>query len=435
MSSYQLSYGEKKLELDMPSNLVRRVIDAKPLPAIEDEETVVSKALSEPIGTLRLPELVKPAEKVCIVIGDLTRLWVRHDRILRPLLDELNRGGVRDSDITIISATGDHRPQSREEHGLLVGEEVLKRVRVIDHNARDREKLKYLGSTSRGTPVYLNRHALEADRLILTGGIVYHFLAGWGGGKKALLPGLAGYETIMKNHSLAFLPPPHEGLNPAVCAGVVEGNPCSDDMLEGAAMGGPDFLVNVIIDDNRHSIAYAVAGHYNEAFLKGCSLVDQHFSVTIGEPSEAVIASCGGYPKDVNFYQTYKTLYNAHFALRKGGTLILVSESREGLGSEDYAGIITGYRTNAEREKALRLEYTIGAHMGYHTAVLAEEHDILLLTKLPKKIVDAMGMIKINSLEEGIKFLQKKHGKVPPAYLMPHGGSTLPRACGDYSKL
>lgn len=421
-----LPYGDRFFSLELPAGRVKQVLEAKPLPVADSEEKLVAEALARPIDSAPLAELVNKGEKACIIIGDMTRSWVRHHVLIPPILNELNRGGISDRDIFIISATGDHREQADSEHKLLVGEEAWGRVQVVDHRARNQAEMAFLGHTSYGTPVSVSRRVAEADRVILTGGIVYHFLAGWGGGKKALVPGVSSYETIMKNHSLAFFPEEGRGLNPDVCAGRIDGNPCSDDMVQGASLVGPDFLVNCIINEDAHRIAYAVAGNYITAFRKGCALVEAHFGVSIADRSRLVIASCGGYPKDINFYQTYKTIYNAHFALEKGGTLLLISESRERVGSDDFASVFENYADNRQREAALRCNYTIGGQMGYHSAVIAEENDILVLSSLPAEQVEQMGMVPIKSLEEGLDFIVKKHGTIPPAYIMPHGGSTMP---------
>ena len=422
----KLPYGERELPLELPGTAIKGILEAKTLPLEAPEEALVEAAMAHPVDAAPLKEIVRRGETACIIVGDMTRLWVRHHLFIPRIIDALNRGGIPDRDIFIVFATGDHRAQTPAEHCLLAGEEACRRLRVYDHDARNKDELSFLGTTGYGTPVSINRRVVEADRVVLTGGIVYHFLAGWGGGKKAIIPGVAGYDTIMRNHSLAFQAGEGSGLNPAVRAGSTAGNPCSDDMVQGASLVGPDFLVNVVIDDLSSRIARVVAGNFLTAYQAGCRFVHEHFGVPIAEQAELVIASCGGYPKDINFYQSYKTLYNAHFALRKGGTLLLVSESREGVGSEDFFHTFTGCSDNREREAALRRSYTIGGQMAYHTALLAEENDILALTGLSGDEVRAMGLIPIRSIDEGLDFIRRKHGGIPPAYIMPHGGTAFP---------
>ncbi len=422
----RLAYGEEEKCLDLTGLEIKKMLEPKPFTPSVSEESLVSAALQRPIASPPLGDLVRKGESACIIVGDVTRLAARYDLLTAPIIDELNRGGIEDDNITIISATGDHREQTPAEHRLIVGREAYRRCRVYDHRAHRRDELSYLGTTSFGTPVAINNMVLQADRVILTGGIVYHFLAGWGGGKKAIIPGVSGYDTIMKNHSLAFYPEPGRGLNPAVCAGKLAGNPCNEDMLEGAAMVKPDFLVNTIIDEDRHRIACVVAGDYLAAHEEGCAIVNDHFGITLEEKADLIIASCGGYPKDINLYQTYKTIYNAHFALKKGGTLLLLSECREKMGSDDFAQILTAYDNNESREAILRESYSIGRQMGYHTAVLAEEYDILLYSALSAEELSKTGMIACADLESGLDFIREKHKKWPTSYVMPYGGSTLP---------
>ena len=421
----EMLYGNHPLALELPDDKVAALLETKPLPAGKREDELVAAALANPVGSLPLAELVNKSETVCIIIGDMTRLWVKHERFLPALLNELNQGGIADKDIVLVSATGDHREQTSDEHRLLAGDEAIKRVKVDDHISTA-DDLVYLGDTSFGTPVKINRRVAEADRVIITGGIVYHFLAGWGGGKKAIIPGVAARETIMANHALAFLPGQGEGLNPNVCAGRMQGNPCSEDMVEGAALVKPDFLLNTVIDEDNDRIAAVFAGNYIAAHEEGCRFVDKHFRLPLAEQAEVVIASCGGYPKDINFYQSYKTIYNAHFALQKGGTMLLVTESREGVGSEQFMAVFKAYSDREECEAALRREYTIGGQMGYHSTLIAEENDLLVLSGLPDDTIRMMGMIPLHSLQEGLDWIKNKHGGLPPCCIMPHGGSTLP---------
>ncbi len=423
----KLPYGDREYLLEYPDERVKGVLEGQAMQCPVSEEAEVYRALDQPTDSAPLSQLVKKGEKACIIIGDVTRLWVRHHVLLPPIIDHLNRGGIEDEDILILSATGDHREHNSEEHRKLVGDAIYRRIKVMDHRTREKEGLVTLGNTSYGNEVTVNRNVVEADRVILTGGIVYHFLAGWGGGKKAIIPGVAGYDTIMRNHNLALHPKPGCGINPEVRAGKVEGNPCSDDMVQGASMIGPDFMVNSIINETERKIALVVAGNYLTAFSRGCCYVDQHMRVKIEAPAPLVIASCGGYPKDIDFYQTYKTIYNANLALEEGGTMILLTESREGIGNNDFANIFIDYDNNNDRETSLRHCFTIGGFMGYHSAIIAAEKRVLVLTDLKQEKVAKMGMIAINTLDEALGMVKEAiGGKLPDAYIMPHGGSTLP---------
>ncbi len=418
---HSVPYGDHHVVVEFCADALRGVLRGDPLPSDLDETTVLRDALTHPIASGELRERVDEGDHVCILIGDMTRAWVRHHVFLPLLLDELNRAGIRDEDVVIVSATGDHRGQTEEEHVHLVGEDVYGRVRVIDHRSRDDENLVYMGHTTAGTPVWINRTVAGADRVIATGGIVYHFLAGFGGGGKAILPGAAGYDSIMANHSLALGEEPGSGLNPAVAAGKMQGNPCYEDIIAAASMVCPTFLLNVIVDDDRHRISMAVAGEMKAAHRVGCRMVQEHFQVPIEEKADLVIASAGGYPKDIDFYQTYKTIYNARRAVVDGGTLIVLSECREGMGNDDFASMFFDHTDDDQRENALRESFTIGGFMAFHDRLMAAECDILLLSSLPDEQVTAAGMRPVSSIDDAMNFVAQKHGGFPSTYVIPHG--------------
>jgi nickel-dependent lactate racemase len=418
-----MAYGRAGYEFMMDSKNVLAVLRPKDLPPPASEEELVKKAMENPLGTPPLREIVNTGETACIVVGDMTRLWVRHHILLPLILDELNRGGIPDENITVVSATGAHREQSREEHIQIIGKEAYKRVKVVDHKCQADDLVDY-GETTHGTPVRINREVAEADRVILTGGIVYHFLAGYGGGKKAIMPGVADYAGIMANHRLA-LNPDGPGLHPDVCAGKMAGNPLSDDMIQAIKKVGVDFIVNTITNDD-HKIALAVAGDAVAAHEKGAALVDEYFGVTITEQADLVIASCGGYPKDINFYQTYKTTHNMVPALKKGGVGILLSESCEGIGSELFYTICTAHPDNAAREGALRCDFEIASFMGYTQLVWAQESRFIAVTGLPDEQVREMGMTPAKSLDEALAIAKDWLEDDYTAYIMPEGSTTFP---------
>jgi nickel-dependent lactate racemase len=423
VSEFKLAYGQTHFSFSLEPEKIIRVLRSKVLPSPTQEEDVVRLALENPIGTPRLREQVKSGETACIIVGDMTRLWVRHHVLMPVILDELNRGGIPDENITVVSATGSHREQTKEEHIQIIGEEAYRRVNVIDHNCRA-EDLVDLGSTAAGTPVRINPYVHKADRVILTGGIVYHFLAGYGGGKKSLMPGVSAYEGIMANHKLA-LNPNGPGLNTDVCAGKLAGNPLSEDMVEAARMAGVDFIVNTIVNDE-HKIALVVAGDLVAAHEKGCALVDEYFGVPITEQADLVIASCGGYPKDINFYQTYKTSHNMVPAMKKGAVGILLSQSLEGIGNDQFYTICTDHKDNEARENALRCDFEIAAFMGYTQLLWAQENRFIAVTGLPDQQVREMGLIPAASLDEALDMAKEMLGEHYRAYIMPEGSTTFP---------
>jgi len=426
---YNLQIGDKEESFDYDDSDVIGILESKPFPDITDEEEIkiVQRALEKPIDSAPLHQIVKKGNKVCILFSDVTRLWVRLHVFMPLILEELERGGVKLKDVYAICGNGDHRDETEEEFKKLLGEESYEKLkgRIYNHHARNDDENVYLGETTLGTPVEINKKVLKADKVILTGGIVHHFLDGFGGGKKAIMPGVSSRRSIMKNHSLGLHPEPGKGLNPKVAAGIMSGNPLSEDSVQVASFVNPWFLVNSVVS-TKHRIAYIVAGNYITAHEKGAEFCNEYASVKIDRLADLSIVSCGGYPADINFYQTYKTLYNAERATRPGGAIILLTESREGMGNDDFYHMFTDHKNNKEREMALRADYTIGGHMAFHDALMAEKFHIFVMSSLPDKQVKEAGMIPIKSVEEGINKAKEVLGSHPSTYIIPHGHEVFP---------
>lgn len=424
-----MKYGQEEFEVHLPPELIAAELEPNriDLPQRTPAEHI-RWALDHPIDSAPLKELVRAGEKVCIVISDVTRRWQSPETYLPILVAELESAGIRDEDILILSATGTHRRQTREEQIGLVTQAVYDRVRVEDHQCTEEENLAYVGTTSRGTPVWLDKRALECDHILLTGGVVFHFMAGYGGGRKSILPGISGRETIMKNHNLALNPGLGSGSNPNVrSANMNDTNPVHADMMEACSMVNPTFLVNVVVNDDQEIIA-AFAGNWITAHQAACDLVDRMYGVPVREKTPLVIASAGGYPKDLNFYQTIKTLCNAREVVEDGGTIILVTKSEEGYGSADTEKQVAGYPTMVEREKALRADFSIGAFIGYLFAECAETHHMIAVTSMDQKDFGTAKIHVVRTLDEALELSRQLNGgKDLRATLLPHGANTLPK--------
>lgn len=389
----------------------------------------IEYALDHPIGAGPLEEAVRPGNTVCILISDVTRRWQQPSTYLPVLVERLNRAGIPDKDILIVCATGTHREQTEEEHISLVGEELYRRIRFLDHKCDDKEHLTYMGTTSRGTPVWLNSYAMACDKLILTGGVVYHFLAGFGGGRKSIVPGIAGRETINTNHNNALNKGLGSGSNPNACNGnMTDSNPFHSDLVECAAFAKPAYLLNVIVDDN-YQIVGAFAGDWQKAHAAAAKVVEQLDGVSIPRRAPLVIASAGGFPKDINLYQTSKTLSNALAAVAPGGTMILLSQCREGFGDADCEAQICNFDSMEAREKALRADFSIGGFVGFLFAETAENYHLIVVTDLPAEWFTHTKIQVARTLDEALALAAACNGgslQGVETVLMPHGGSTFP---------
>ena len=424
-----MKYGQTEFEVHLPPELIAAELEPNQvdLPRRTTAEHI-RWALDHPIDSAPRKSLVKAGDKVCVVISDVTRRWQAPDTYIPILIGELEAAGIRDEDILILSATGTHRCQTEEEHIGLVTKAVYDRIRLEDHVCTDQDNLSYVGTTSRGTPVWLDKRALACDKIILTGGVVYHFMAGYGGGRKSILPGIAGRETIMRNHNLALNPGIGSGSNPRVrSANMNATNPVHADMMEACSMVSPTFLLNVVVNDEQEIIA-AFAGNWVTAHQAACDLVDRMYGVPVGEKTPLVIASAGGYPKDLNFYQTIKTLSNALEVVADGGTLILVTKSEEGFGSEDTQRQIAGLATMEAREKDLRENFSIGAFIGYLFAESAEKYHMIAVTDMAQEDFGTAKIHVVKTLDEALELSRRLNGgRDLRATLLPHGANTLPK--------
>lgn len=424
--SIKLKYGREEVNIQPEADSFLGVIQSRGLMNNKTEEEVILEALKNPIGSQRLKDIVNTGETVCIIISDITRSWQKMDLYLPYIVNELNEAGITDDSITFLCATGSHRAQTEEEHKSLLGEKLAHRFKVKNHDCRDWSNLVKLGTTSFGTPVAINKTAAESDHVILTGAIIFHDLAGWGGGKKSVLPGIAAYDSIMANHSLSLNPIEGEGLNPLVRCGNADSNPVHLDMLEAAAFLNPSFLFNVIIDENGN-IGKAVAGNYVKAHEAGRQLVDEADSAYIREKADIIVVSAGGYPKDIDLYQASKALINAKEAVKEGGTIVFLAECIEGVGGEEVEMMLREFDNNSSRERALRDGFTVAKYTGYLIAKIAESFNVILVASLDPKQLVKSGIKVVASVEEALSISGAVKGSGLKTYYMPNGANTLPR--------
>jgi len=417
MSQYSVAYGKREEVFSIPQSCNVNVIQAKPIQPIVDFKAAVLQALANPIQSQPFSQLFKKGEKVVIIVSDITRLSVRSHEFLPILLNELNKLGIPDGDVSIIMSTGDHRGQTVDEYRLIVGEETLNRVDIYDHDCHA-EDLASLGTSSRGTRVFMNRQTVEADRIILTGGISYHMIAGFGGGRKSICPGVCGYQTIQDNHGLSIKAQPGE-----VGTGILETNPVSLDMEEVTEMVSPDFLLNVIVDEHKQFIG-VVAGNWRQAHVEGTKLVEEAFGIPISTKAEVVIASSGGYPKDIQLYQSIKALDNAAYAADAGGHIILVSECFDGPGPDSFLSWFQ-YKTYEEMSQALYANFTMPGFVALRTAEILKNNTVYLVSGLDQSIVENVGMRPVQSVDEALELIMCNNN-VSSVHIMPYGSMTFP---------
>jgi nickel-dependent lactate racemase len=421
----ELNYGKGKLPVEVDDGRVAAVVAKKRLPPIAEPERALERALREPIGSPPLAALCGPGRTACVVVSDITRP-VPNALILRPLLRELEANGVRRDDIVILIATGAHRPCAGAEQTELLGAEIAARYRVVNHAARDAASLALVGRSARGAEIRIARLYLEADLKILTGLIEPHFMAGYSGGRKAISPGIADVASLEFSHGIECLG------HPRATTCVLDGNPFHEEALEVARKAGCDFIVNVVLDEDRR-IAGIFAGDLDRAHRAGCAFADGAFKVELAAPAAVVLTTNAGYPLDINFYQTVKGLYGALPAARPGGTIVIASRCPEGLGSPGFIGLLRELRAaGGEKFLANHRERFVADQWEAQKLlqVLARADFMIYSEGLRGEDAELAGGEKVASVEEGLRRAFLRHGPDSRVVIIPEGPYVVPEV-GD----
>ena len=414
-----LKCGEKSYALEIPPEHLLAVLRPRIGEPAGSPVELVERALDHCADAL---SRFCPGDQVVIVTSDVTR--PTGSEVYLPLLvSRLNAAGIRDRDIEIVIALGIHRKQTEAEHRKIVGE-LYGRIKVTDHDCDDPGGLVYLGETARGLPIEVNRRVAEAQRLILTGAVTFHYFAGFGGGRKALLPGVSSRRSCMASHFALLNPEEGSGRHPKAVTGNLEGNPVHEAMLEACAMRPPDFILNTVLGPDKRILA-AFAGDWREAHLEGCRFYADTFSYPITEKGDLVVVSCGGFPKDINLIQAHKSMEYGSRALKPEGVMILLAECRDGYGNATFFNWF-GYESCAELESALRKRYEINGQTAWSVKEKAERFRIVLVSQLPPQEVETMGMIPAQTLEQAFELAGYMLPQEYRAYLIPEGGIVLP---------
>ena len=335
-----LAYGKQGLEIEVPDKNLAGILTLGATTPLADPDDAIERSLRNPIGSAPLSELAKHARTVCIAVCDITRP-VPNRQLLLPMLRILENNGIAKEKITILIATGLHRPSTTAELELMLGSEILSRYSVVDHRASVREEQTYLGTTRKNTPVYVDTRYVEADLKLTAGFIEPHLMAGFSGGRKLIAPGNAGEDTIKVLHSPKFLD------DPLCREGSIENNPLHHELMEISEMAGHDFMIDVSLDADRN-ITGVFAGQPRQAHAVGVETVRKLVRATIPTPADIVITTSAGFPLDLTYYQAVKGMTAALPVLKKGGMLILAAECAEGLGGERFTTMATRFRSAEE---------------------------------------------------------------------------------------
>ena len=419
MKDYTFRYGDGTVCLALDEKQVLGELHGNHVPPIEDIPAALASALESPIDLPALKKWLTPGDRVTLIISDMSRFWMRQDRVIPPLVNYINACGIPDGDLTILVANGTHDGGDEKELRTLVTDGVYDRIRVVNHDCQAKD-LVYIGTTSLGTEVRINPIAANADKVIMLGACTYHVMAGYGGGRKSILPGISGLETIRQNHlhSLDLLAPRS---NPLIGNGVTDGNPLNEDMCQAAAMVKNLFGINLVTNADMQ-LAHIISGDPMKAWQLACHRVDEIYRVPIVKKADVIITSCGGYPKDMSLYQGTKIIDNVESGLNAGGTLIVLMEAVEGGGPAQYFDWLKPLKEGRLYEE-LKAGFTIPGYIFFMNCEQAEKYRIMLLTTADPSSLAPMG---IEAYTDMAALLAAADIADKDILLIPNGSTVVP---------
>ena len=414
--TFKLAYGTDYINLELDSTIPIDVITPREIPSVENPMAVVRQSLDAPLASLHLSRFAG-GKTVAIAINDKTRP-VPHNFILPPLLDKLISLGFMASHIKLIIATGTHKPMAENEYEKILPADIIKNFQVISHDCDDFKNLVFIGETARKTPVFLNRQFVQADLRIVVGNIEPHHFMGFSGGTKSMSIGLAGRETINKNHAML--------IDPMAAIGEYENNPMRQDIEEIGQMAGLNYAVNVILN-HKKEIVKAFAGSPLDVIEAGIAEVRQTGQVSIDAPYDLVIASVGGAPKDINLYQSQKAITHAALCVRGGGAIILAAKCPEGIGSQAFEDFMQGINSIDDVFQKMDSEgFKVGPHKAFQIARVASRVKIIMISDLPDDFVRKCFISPARTLEKAVELAKQFVYPVERIAIMPRATNTIP---------
>lgn len=417
MTQIELAYGRRSFEFSFDEARFS-VVTTNRIPKSPLRDFEIGVALDDPIASPPIDELVSSDDSVLIVVSDATRA-TGSAQIVNLLVRRLVQAGVSPARIAVIFATGIHRPVTEKEKLDLLTPFIVQRLRVLTHDAHDQTKLSTFGMTESGVTVELNSALKEFSRVFVTGGITFHYFAGFTGGRKSICPGLASAKTIEATHMLA-LDFETEDRKAGVSAGALDGNAVHEECERVASLVAPAFSINTIVNEQKQATRL-FCGDWKVAHRAACDYYLDQYSVQVGSKRDVVIVSSGGFPHDINLIQAHKALDMAALACNEGGTIILLAECSEGLGRPDF---LKWFDVHDARALAARLVngYEVNGQTAWALLTKAERFRVCLVSELQPGDVRSMRMVPVRTIDEAIEQAGSGDG-----YIMPRGAAVLPR--------
>jgi lactate racemase len=417
MTRIELGYGRATLPFEFEGGRFE-VLEGEAAGGRALTDAEVGAAIDDPLDSQPLEDILSPGESVLVVVSDATRA-TGSAQVVNLLARRLIALGVAPHDLRVIFATGIHRAVTREEKAELLSPFIVRRVRALEHDASDESRHVSLGVTERGTPVELDRALFDHSHVILTGGVGFHYFAGFTGGRKSVCPGLASRRTVEATHLLA-LDFERGGRRAGVGAGRLDGNAVHEECERIAAEVAPSFLVNTVTDE-RGRVVRVYAGDWRTAHRLACAEYADSHTLKIESKRPVVVASAGGAPHDLNMIQAHKALEMASHACEDGGRIILVAECADGLGRPDFLKWFESEDSRA-LEARLRDAYEVNGQTAWSLMTKAERFRVRLVSALPEEDVRRMRLTPARTLDEALAGVPDD----APGYVLPRGAALMP---------
>jgi len=412
----ELNYGRTKVSFSINEERINKILKANEEPGIEDPLAAAFEAVKNPVGTAPLLDLLKEKNPrdIVIIVNDVTRP-TPYSVMLPPILKQIEEAGISKDKVTFIVATGVHDRHSDQQNIEIFGEDIHNNYNFIHHDCDG--ELVDMGNLSSGNNFKVNKKVYDADFVITTGVILPHYFAGFSGGRKSILPGVAGRKTIENNHSwmvelMGHLPPQRE-------------NPVSLEMIEAAEKIGVDFILNVVTNSNRE-IVKVTAGELKEAWYEGIEASASMYHVPLEEKADVAIVSSGGFPRDINVYQSQKALDHADHGTKKGGTIIWIAECSEGLGEETFERWMEEAEKPEDNVERIKEKFVIGGHKAFAISKVVKDKEVILISDLSKELTEKMFIKKMDSVQDAVDYVEEKYNGDYSSIILPQGSLTVP---------
>lgn len=417
MPSYSFHYGHSKIDFELSENYdVTTILPAEINPS-KPEVEIIQDALENPLSHLEISTLFSSSTTVAVVVNDKTRPVPNH-LLVPQLLKKLESFGVVKENIEFIIGVGTHIPMPQAEFVKVLPDSVIKEYKINSHDCDDRKNLVFKGITSRGTPVFVNRLFDQADIRIVVGNIEPHHFAGFSGGTKSASIGVCGRETINANHAML--------LDKLSVVGNYDTNPLRQDIEEIGRMIDVTLALNVVMNVDKQILS-CFWGRPEDVMIEGIKSSRKISMRAAAEPVDLVIASAGGYPKDINLYQSQKAMTHSSLLLRPGGVILLAAACEEGIGSQGYESFMQGVHSLDEvYEKFAKVGFSVGPHKAVQIARIIQEHPVILMSNISPEIVHDLLMYPVKSIEEGIEQADQLLPGIKKVGILPYAVSTIP---------